>query len=133
MSSCLQLGYVWICLKCRRPSIFPTSGRSPGGGHGNPLQYSCLENVMDRGARRATGHGVTRVGRNWATPPPPPGVCMCSGTDHMGTEGDSLRWQFPYLDYNSNKDIHVSKLIQLNTWNEYIIYKSLNKVYLRSS
>ena len=32
------------------------SGRSPGGGHGNPLQYSCLENPMDRGAWRATVH-----------------------------------------------------------------------------
>ena len=35
----------------------PGSGRSPGGGHGNPLQYSCLENPMDRGAWRATIHG----------------------------------------------------------------------------
>ena len=33
------------------------SGRSPGGGHGNPLQYSCLENPMDRGAWWATVHG----------------------------------------------------------------------------
>jgi len=32
----------------------PVSGRSPGGGHGNPLRYSCLENPMDRGAWRAT-------------------------------------------------------------------------------
>ena len=31
-------------------SIIPGSGRSPGGGHGNPLQYSCLENPMDRGS-----------------------------------------------------------------------------------
>ena len=37
----------------------PESGRSPGGGHGNPLQYSYLENPMDRGAWRATAHGVT--------------------------------------------------------------------------
>ena len=36
-------------------------GRSPGEGHGNPLQYSCLENLMDRGAWWATVHGVTRV------------------------------------------------------------------------
>ena len=36
----------------------PGSGKSPGGGHGNPLQYSCLENPMDRGAWRATVHGV---------------------------------------------------------------------------
>ena len=35
-------------------------GRSPGGGHGNPLQYSCLENPMDRGAWRAIVHGVTK-------------------------------------------------------------------------
>ena len=34
------------------------SGRSPGGGHGNPLQCSCLENPVDRGARRATVRGV---------------------------------------------------------------------------
>ena len=33
-------------------------GRYPGGENGNPLQYSCLGNPIDRGARRATGHGV---------------------------------------------------------------------------
>ena len=38
----------------------PGSGRSPGEGNGNPLQYSCLENPMDRGAWRATVHGVTK-------------------------------------------------------------------------
>ena len=37
----------------------PGLERSPGGGSGNPLQYSCLENLMDRGARQATVHGVT--------------------------------------------------------------------------
>ena len=35
-------------------------GRSPGGGHGNPLQYSCLENPMDRGAWQATIHSVAK-------------------------------------------------------------------------
>ena len=35
-------------------------GRSPGGGNGNPLQYFCLENPMDRGAWRATAHGVAK-------------------------------------------------------------------------
>ena len=35
-------------------------GRSPGGGHGNPLQYSCLENLMDRGDWWATVHRVTK-------------------------------------------------------------------------
>ena len=38
----------------------PGLGRSPGGGHGNPLQYSCLENYMDRGAWWATVHRVAK-------------------------------------------------------------------------
>ena len=42
----------------RDVGLIPESGRSSGGGHGNPLQYSCLENPMDRGAWRATVHGV---------------------------------------------------------------------------
>ena len=42
-------------------------GRSPGRGHGNPLQYSCLENQMDRAAWRATVHGVATMGHDWAT------------------------------------------------------------------
>ena len=44
----------------------PGPGRSPGGGHGNPLQYSCLENPMDRGAWRATLHGITDSDRTEA-------------------------------------------------------------------
>ena len=42
------------------PGSIPGLGRSPGEGSGNPLQYSCLENSMDRGAWRATVHGVTK-------------------------------------------------------------------------
>ena len=38
-----------------------------GGGHGNPLHYSCLKNLMDKGAWRATVHGVARVGHNSVT------------------------------------------------------------------
>ena len=40
--------------------LIPGLGRSPGGGHGNPLQYSCLVNPMDRGACQATVHEVTK-------------------------------------------------------------------------
>ena len=40
--------------------LIPGSGRSPGEGNGNPLQYSCLENPMDRGAWQATVHGVIK-------------------------------------------------------------------------
>ena len=42
------------------PGPIPGSGRSPGEGYGNPLQYSCLENPMDGGAWWATVHGVTK-------------------------------------------------------------------------
>ena len=44
----------------RDMSSIPGSGRSPVGGHGNPLQYSCLENPMDRGAWWTTVRGVTK-------------------------------------------------------------------------
>jgi len=40
--------------------LIPRSGRSHGGGNGNPLQYSCLENAMDRGAWQAIVHGVIK-------------------------------------------------------------------------
>ena len=42
------------------PGSIPESGRAPGEGNGNPLQYSCLENPMDGGSRWATVHGVAR-------------------------------------------------------------------------
>ena len=42
------------------PGSIPGLERSPGEGNGTPLQYSCLENPMDRGARWATVHGVTK-------------------------------------------------------------------------
>ena len=44
----------------RDMGLIPGSGRSPGGGQGNPLPYSCLENLMDRGAWRATVNGVAK-------------------------------------------------------------------------
>ena len=50
----------------------PRLGRSPGVGNGNPLQYSCLGNPMDRGVWQATVYRVLRVGHNFATKPPPP-------------------------------------------------------------
>ena len=47
------------------PGSIPGSGRSPGEGHGNPLQYSCLGNPMGRGAWQATVHGVAK---SWTQP-----------------------------------------------------------------
>ena len=56
--------------------LIPGSGRSPGEGSGNLLQYSCLENPMDREAWWTTVHEVRRVRHNFATKPQPPGMCM---------------------------------------------------------
>ena len=44
----------------RNVGSIPGSGRSPREGNGNPLQYSCLGNPMDRGAQQATAHGVAK-------------------------------------------------------------------------
>ena len=44
----------------RDTGSIPELGRSPEEGNGNPLQYSCLENLMDRGVWQATVHGVTK-------------------------------------------------------------------------
>ena len=48
------------CRRHNRPGLHPGSGIFPGEGNGNPLQYSCLENPMDRGAWWATVHGVMK-------------------------------------------------------------------------
>ena len=51
----------------------------PGEGNGNPLQYSCLENPIDRGAWHAIAHGVARVRHNLTTKPPLPSI-ICAST-----------------------------------------------------
>ena len=53
-------GFKNLPCNARDAGLIPGSGRSPGERHGNPLQYSCLENPMDRGAWQATLHGVTK-------------------------------------------------------------------------
>ena len=50
----------------------PGSGRCPREENGNPVQYSCLENSMDRGAWQVTVHAVSRVGHDLETKSPPP-------------------------------------------------------------
>ena len=69
----MNLGLLWwlsgkesACNAADLGSI-PESGRSPGEGNGNPLQYSCLESPMDRGDWLATVHVITRVKQDLAT------------------------------------------------------------------
>ena len=59
-----RVGHNWVsslsCRNCRRCWFDPLVGKSPGGGHDNPLQYSSLENSVNRGAWRATVHRVAK-------------------------------------------------------------------------
>ena len=71
-------------------ALIPGSGRSPGGGHGNPLQYSYLENSMDRGAWRATYSSGPSVMKS-RTPLNRLSMHTCAGSRHSGFSGCS--WQ----------------------------------------
>ena len=82
----------------RDAGSIPGLGRSPEGGNGYPLQYSCLENPMDRGAQWATVHGVTKSW-TWLSdlacvhanhPPPSPNKVTCWGTGWLGLEHMNL-------------------------------------------
>ena len=57
----------WLTSQAENTDSIPELGRSPGEGNGNSFQYSCLENLMDRGVWQATVHGVARVGQDLAT------------------------------------------------------------------
>jgi len=78
------------------PGSIPRSGRSPGEGNGHPLQYSCLENPMDRGAWKATVHSVARVRHDLVTKPPPP-LLHC-------------RWILYQLSYKGSPLVHIKLL-----------------------
>ena len=62
-----------IC-KAGDVGLIPGLGRSPGEGNGNPLQYSCLGNPMDRRVWQDTVHEVAQVRHDLATKPPPPTI-----------------------------------------------------------
>ena len=80
----------------------PGSGRSPGGGNGNPFQYSCLENSMDRGAYspdRLQSIGLQRVRHDWACTPAccllHPLASLYLSTRNTGNLGVFISFQFP--------------------------------------
>ena len=73
------------------PDLIPGLGRSPGGGHGNPPQYSCLKNSMDRGTWQATVHRVTESDTTqhahmlllWSAGSRPSGFSSCGARDYL--------------------------------------------------
>ena len=67
--------------------MIPASGRSPGEGNGKPLQYSCLENPMDRGAWQAVVRGLTRVGHDLAAKPTTTSDKVSDNLEYQLTEG----------------------------------------------
>ena len=75
------------------PGSISGSKRSPGEGNGNSLQYSCLGNLMDRGARQAAVHGFTRVGHDLATKIAPKDVFETSlGSISLTANGHREKW-----------------------------------------
>ena len=68
LGSCSSAGKEPAC-NAGGPGSIPQLGRSPREGNGNSLQYSCLENPINKAAWKATVHGVTRVGHDLATKP----------------------------------------------------------------
>ena len=84
----------------------PWAGRSPEEVNGNPLQYSCLENPMDRGTWWATVHGVARVWHNLATKLPPPSPHSHHAVHKVSRTYSFYNWRFvPFDQY-----LHISLL-----------------------
>ena len=82
-------------LDIRDAGSIPGSGRSPGEGNGNPLQYSCLENLMDRGVWRATVHGSRRVGHVWSDLAHMNTICIYHSSIHYSNIlYDIISWHF---------------------------------------
>ena len=91
----------------------PGSGRSPREGNGNPLQYSCLENPMDRRAWQSTFHGVARFRHDLATKPPPQ---KTSNSQRNLEKGGTGGVRFP--DFRIYYKIIVVKTVMLLAQNQ---------------
>ena len=79
----------------RDVGLIPGLGRSPGAGKGNPLQYSCLENPMDRGARQVTIMGLQRVGHN--------SMSMRTTESFLGTEPKKIHLKEQNVQRNGSR------------------------------
>ena len=78
MSDIIPVTWIHRWIKQTKISALPVSGRSPGVGNGNPLQYSCLKISMDRRAWWAIVHVFVRAGHDWAHAY----MCVCTHTTY---------------------------------------------------
>ena len=93
------------------PGPIPRSGRSSGGGPGNPLQYSCLKNSMDGGAWQAIVHWVTK---SWTLSTPP----SRAGRDASGTKNGAGRF-FSLLQMGANNSSLTPLNFILKNWDRF--------------
>ena len=103
----------WQCRRLKRLCPIPGWGRSPGGGHGNPLQCSCLENPMDRGARWAIQPmWPQRGGHNWSrlAHTPFPGQAGWQRILYRFSRSFAISLSFPFPAASSNT--HCPSLYQ---------------------
>ena len=101
-------------------SLIPGSGRSLGEGNGNPLQYSCLENPMDRGAWRGTVHGVTSVRHNWQ---------LSSSSSSILSNSQNVVSDPSNICVKRN--IHLNHTIPAKIISKWIIYLNIKFFFLR--
>ena len=90
--------------------LIPGSGRSPGGGNGNPLQHSCLENPMGRGAWRATVHGVSKESDTTEHEHHPIHV-HCRSFKNISKQEKAFFWTFKCTD------VGIQKLLKFLNFN----------------
>ena len=91
----------------------PGSGRSPGEGNGNPFQYSCLENPMDRGAWGATVHGVTKSRTRLSDFS---SAHLCSGINALWYSLYTGLWLFASLPLQGSPSMGLLDVPQVATW-----------------
>ena len=89
----------------RDTGLLPEWGRPSGEGHGNPLQYSCLENSIGRAAWQATDHGVAkeldtteRLSTQMQISTPDPSRCVTAKTWHAHTHSGIMAWRIPWSE-----------------------------------
>ena len=114
--------------------LIPGSGRSSGGGNGNPLQYSCLENSMDRGAWRATVHDVVKKSDTTERQHRLIAVPQLHGGQRQGSQPASkmqVETQRTYNSKNISKKKNIGWLV-LPDFNTYYKATVLKTVWYRS-